>query len=197
MSFLKLKVLIFLSLQGNKIFFWKLIKKTLFQPIFNFDLYSLITCQKISLLAYHSIHKEKFYLLDQKIKSSYPFLITRGKIVSCITLNFEREIQNHEGFFWLSEGWHPCGHYQCIFNDTIEQPRGNLISGWRKFLLEKFLQKNILNKIAGIFFSSRFGNQCFEWYAICSDKSEKNSLKNYLSENLNIQCLITSLILRL
>ena len=32
------------------------------------------------LIAYHSIQKENFYLIDQKIKSLYPFLLTRDVI---------------------------------------------------------------------------------------------------------------------
>ena len=87
MSFLKLKVIIFWSLLGNKILFWKLIKKFLFQPVFLFWLVLSHSLPKISLVAYHSIQKEKFYLLGQKIKSPYLFLITFDRIfekVPCI-----------------------------------------------------------------------------------------------------------------
>ena len=87
---------LFLSLGGHLIFLWKLIKIIDFPSEFCLaDISSELT--RNALIAYYSIQKGEFCLLDQKIGGIYLFLITRDRIfekVPWITLKLifnERE----------------------------------------------------------------------------------------------------------
>ena len=80
---------------------------------------------KIPLIAYHLIQKGKFYLLDQKIKSLYPFLITRDRILEKVS-RITSKLWTIKDFWW-HQGWRPRKSSLIYCSSEREIPRNKNI----------------------------------------------------------------------